>query len=168
MRPFGGVFLSAVLAMSGNPAGLSAQYPGQELIPPYEQVRAQYVAMMYREVLPVISRWRESIERADLKALTAMLETDALYSPVEGWIARDRREAADSLGSRLGRMHGYVPKSYDFTASGNLAYVFGRLGYAIKDERGVHRDVRGTFTMVLFLRGKTWRVRAYIEREGEA
>jgi hypothetical protein len=99
MRVFRGVFLFAILAVSGVPALLSAQYPGQELIAPYEQVRAQYVAMMYREVLPVISRWRESIERADLKALTAMLETDALYSPVEGWIARDRREAADSLGS---------------------------------------------------------------------
>ena len=167
MKLVRGVCLFLVL-LSGGPAALVAQYPGQERTPPYEQVRAQYVAMMYREVLPVISRWRESIERADLKAVTAMLETDALFSPVEGWIARDRQEAVDSLGSRLGKMHGYVPKPYDFTASGNLAYVFGRLGYALMDARGVHRDVRGTFTMVLFLRGKTWRVRAYIEREGES
>jgi ketosteroid isomerase-like protein len=159
--------LVAVLGMSGVPAVLSAQYPGQELLPPYEQVRAQYVAMMYREVQPVIARWREGIERADLKTLAAMLETDALFSPVEGWIARNRVEVADSLGPRLSKIHGYIPKPYDFTASGNLAFVFGHLGYALTDGNGVHRDVRGTFTMVLFLRGKTWRVRAYIEREGE-
>lgn len=167
MKRFRMAFVCTLLAGPGVPASLSAQYPGAELLPPYEQVRAQYVAMMYREVLPVITRWRESTERADLKTLSAMLESDVLFSPVEGWVARNRVEVTDSLRARLGRMHGYIPRPYDFSASGNLAYVFGRLGYALTDGSGARRDVRGSFTMILFLRGKTWRVRSYVEREGD-
>jgi len=167
MKHFRRALAAVTFVLLGVPVTVSAQYPGAELLPPYEQVRAQYVAMMYREVLPVITRWRESIERGDLKALSTMLESDALFSPVEGWIARNRVEVADSLRPRLGNMHGYIPRPYDFTASGNLAYVFGRLGYALTDASGVRHDVRGSFTMILFLRGKTWRVRSYIEREGE-
>ena len=167
MKHFRSVLAPVLLAALGTPAILAAQYPGAELIPPYEQVRAQYVALIYREVLPVITRWRESFDRADLKTLSAMLESDALFSPIEGWIARNRVEVTDSLRPRLSRIHGYIPRPYDFSASGNMAYVFGHLGYALTDAGGVHRDVRGTFTMILFQRGKTWRVRSYVEREGE-
>ena len=150
------------------PGALAAQYPGQDVEAPYARVRSLYVAQMYAEILPVLSAWRERIEKGDPRALASLIEADALISPAEGWIARDRKEAMDSLVTRLSTIRGYIVKPYDFTASGNLAYVFGRLGYSIAGVSGAPtREVRGTFTMVLFLRGKNWKVRAYIEREGE-
>lgn len=149
------------------PAAALAQYPGQEVEPPYARLRAQYNTMMFKEISAVLDTWRESMERRDSSALRGLLEEDALFSLVEGWIARDRRQAMDSLMRRSHTIRGYVTKPFDFTASGNLAYVFGRVGYTMLGPAGTRREVRGTFTMVLFLRGNHWRVRAYIEREGE-
>ena len=158
--------LALIAGLATLSTTLLAQYPGQIVEAPYERVRSQYVSLMYSEILPVLESWRSSFEKGDLKRLVGLLEPDALYSPVEGWITRDRNEARDSLATRLPSIRGYFPTPFDFTASGNLAYIFGRLGYSVVESGGLTREVRGTFTMVLFLRGNGWKVRSYVERLG--
>ena len=155
------------LLLLSLPAVAHAQYPGQEVEPPYAKIRAQYNSMMFKEVSVVLGSWRESLNRRDSTAVVGLIEEDALVSLADGVIARDRRQAMENL-LRPGRaILGYITTPFDFTASGNLAYVFGRVGYTMVGPAALRREVRGTFTMVLFLRGNRWRVRAYIEREGE-
>lgn len=160
--------LPGVLCLLLLPAGrLAAQYPGQTVEPGWERVRSQYVSQMFQEILPVLEAWRSRLELGDVKGLTDLMEPEMLFSPATGWLAWDRREAAESLTVRREVIRGYFASPLDFTASGNLAYLFGRVAYSAAREGAPPREVRGSFTMVLFLRGSRWKVRAYLERAGE-
>lgn len=52
----------------------------------------------------------------------------------------------------------------DFTANGEMAYVFGRVTYRLASPQGGAADARGDFMIVFVVQGTRWRVRSYIER----
>ena len=73
-----------------------------------------------------------------------------------------RGSVADTLATRVGRVKSYHASLLDFTASGGLAYYLGRMSYRL--EGGAGADVTGTFVMVLYLDGRRWKIRSYVER----
>ena len=144
---------------------LAAQIPGDEL-PQMSRVRDQYLRNTYSEVREVVSDWQEYQNSNDVKRLRSMLTADGFYSPVEGWFVQGRRSVSDTLVQRLPRVKGYHTSLLDFTASGSLAYYVGRLSYLL-DQPGSARQISGTFVMILYQEGRTWRVRSYVEREAD-
>ena len=57
---------------------------------------------------------------------------------MDGWYVQGRGSVADTLATRVGRV-----KSYHASAGA---------------------DVTGTFVMVLYLDGRRWKIRSYVER----
>jgi ketosteroid isomerase-like protein len=158
--------LVVALAMScGLIAPAAAQRPGDEL-PGYDRSRQEYLLNVLGALKEVLEKWRQehATPSKDQKALPRMLTDDVFYSPVEGWTVQGRDLVRDSLVARIPRMKGYHTTMLDFTASGSLAYCLGRLTYQL-DEQGTSRSVVGTFSMVLWLDGRNWRIRSYLERE---
>ena len=94
--------------------------------------------------------------------LVRMFTDDGLYSPVDGWYAQGRQALTDTLTNRLAAVKNYHASLIDFTASGGLAYYLGRMRYRV--DGGAGTDVSGTFVMVFYLSGRTWRIRSYVER----
>lgn len=154
---------SAGLAMLARPG--AAQVPGDEL-PSLGRVRMEYLNTTFGEVKEVLAQWSERLAKADVRRLVQLFTADGFFSPPEGWYVQGRQAIADTLASRLPHLRGYHTSFLDFAASGNLAYYLGRLRY----EHGpVGRSVvvTGTFVMVLYLDGRNWRIRSYVERQGE-
>ena len=144
-----------LLALSG-PA--SSQIPGDEL-PVMSRSRNEFLATTYGEVKQILADWQTFHSKGDAKQLTRLFTGDGLYSPVDGWYVQGRAALADTMATRVG---GYHATLLDFTASGGLAYYLGRMRYRL--EGGADVDVTGTFVMVLYLDGRRWKIRSYVER----
>ena len=144
-------------------APLRAQIPGDEL-QSQSRVRNEYLATTYGEVKQLLAEWQDHHHDGDAAKLAKLFAPDGLYSPIDGWYVQGRQAVADTLAMRLGRVRGYHASLIDFTASGGLAYYLGRMSYHL--DRGTGVDVTGTFVMVLYLDGRHWRVRSYVERLG--
>ena len=91
-----------------------------------------------------------------------MFTDDGLFSPTEGWYVQGRTALVDTMRLRIPRIQNYHATVIDFTASGGLAYYLGRMSYHRLGGAGA--DVSGTFIMVLFLDGRRWKIRSYVER----
>lgn len=146
------------LALSGP---VSGQIPGDEL-PVMSRSRNEFLANTYAEVKQILADWQTFHSRGDAKQLTRLFTEDGLYSPVDGWYVQGRAALADTMATRVGRVKGYHATLLDFTASGGLAYYLGRMRYRLEGGAGV--DVTGTFVMVLYLDGRRWKIRSYVER----
>ena len=72
----------------------------------------------------------------------------------------------DTLASWLPRIGGYHLTPLDFDASGNLAYLFGMLRYDRREADGTTKAIDAEWVMILYLWGRTWKVRSYLERAG--
>lgn len=157
--------LAAVSVLIGSPRLAAAQIPGDEL-PQISRVRNQFLQTTYNEVKERLADWEQFQHENDVDQLRSMFTRDGFYSPVEGWFVEGREALADTLAQRMPRVKGYHASVLDFTASGSLAYCSGRLSYLL-DEPGAARQVSGMFVMVLYQEGRTWRVRSYVERDGD-
>ncbi len=147
-----------LLATAGPVLG---QIPGDEL-PVMSRSRNEFLANTYGEVKLILADWQAFHSNGDAKRLTRLFTEDGLYSPVDGWYVQGRTSVADTLTSRAGRVKSYHATLLDFTASGGLAYYLGRMSYRFEGGAGV--DVSGTFVMVLYLDGRRWKIRSYVER----
>jgi len=156
--------LSLLIGALGT-GSLAAQIPGDEL-PQVSRVRDQFLRSTYSEVKEVLADWEKYQNENDVRRLRSLFTQDGLYSPVEGWYVQGRGLVADTLTQRLPRVKGYHTSLLDFTASGSLVYYLGRLTYLL-DNPGAARQVSGTFVMVLYQEGRTWRIRSYVEREAD-
>jgi ketosteroid isomerase-like protein len=155
-------FVAWVLLSTGFVGVASAQKPGDEL-PTGERVRYQYLAETLGQVKEFLVEWRNAQAKRDVKSALKLFTDDALFSPVDGWYVRGGTELTDSLTARLPRQQGYYTTLIDFSASSALAYCLGKVRYVLSGE-GEPRAVTATFTMVLFLDGRRWKIRSYLER----
>jgi ketosteroid isomerase-like protein len=151
----------AVLIGAVAAAPLAAQIPGDEL-PSQSRVRNEYLVTTYAEVKQLLAEWQENHRNGDAAKLAKLFTTDGLYSPIDGWYVQGRQAVADTMAKRVTVVRGYHASLIDFTASGGLAYYLGRMSYHI--DKGTGLDVAGTFVMVLYLDGRHWRIRSYVER----
>lgn len=147
--------------MVGSPA--AAQVPGDEL-PGIGRIRNEFLTATFTDIKQVLSDWQEHHRKGDVKRLARMFTEDGLFSPASGWYVQGRSAVADTFAARLGKMRNYHTSLIDFTASGGLAYYLGRMSYSLGE--GAGSDVMGTFVMVLYQEGRSWRVRSYVERPG--
>jgi len=85
-----------------------------------------------------------------------------LYSPAgtESYYGAEAMRAA--LARRMQRFGGMTLTRTDWTASGNLAYLFGRYFYGPTHEGG--QVEQGTYVMILLMEGRDWKIRSYVER----
>ncbi len=154
-----GCVIGLVLLGAAGPA--SGQIPGDEL-PVMSRSRNEFLANTYSDVKQILADWQTFLAKGDAKQLGRLFTEDGLYSPVDGWYVQGRAALADTLLVRAGRMKNYHVTLLDFTASGGLAYYLGRMRYRL--EGGAGTDVTGTFVMVLYLDGRRWKIRSYVER----
>ncbi len=151
-----------VAGLLGAVAGQTvAQIPGDEL-PVMSRSRNEFLANTYADVKQILAEWQTFHAKGDSKQLARLFTEDGLYSPVDGWYVQGRGSVADTLVARVGRIKSYHATLLDFTASGGLAYYLGRMSYRL--EGGAGEDVTGTFVMVLYLDGRRWKIRSYVER----
>ena len=162
MRPI--ALVAAAAAVLALAAPLTAQAPGDELPPSMARARGEYLSRTYTDVKQMLVDWQDLHQKNDAVKLGKLFTDDGLFSPVEGWYVQGRAALVDSMRLRIPRIQGYHSSLIDFTASGGLAYFLGRMSYRRQDGAGV--DVTGTFVMVLYLDGRHWKIRSYIERAG--
>ena len=153
-----GFVAGLLLALAGSAL---AQIPGDEL-PVMSRSRNEFLANTYAEVKQILADWQALQTKGDAKQVGRLFTEDGLYSPAAGWYVQGRAALADTLVARIGRVRNYHATLLDFTASGGLAYYLGRMSYRLEGGAGV--DVAGTFVMVLYLDGRRWKIRSYVER----
>lgn len=146
--------------------GLVAQLPGDPLFAERRSLRGEFLAHTLGEVTPVLETWERHLDRGDAGRAGQLLTEDALWMPAEGWIARGRAEATDSLASRLPGLSAYGLTPLDFDASSSLAYVLASVHYQLAAGPG-RRTFRGLALIVLRREGANWRIRSYLERSDE-
>ena len=151
----------AGLVLAGFAGQARCQIPGDEL-PVMSRSRNEFLANTYADVKQILADWQTFLARGDAKQLGRLFTEDGLYSPVDGWYVQSRAALADTLLARAGRIKNYHVTLLDFTASGGLAYYLGRMRY--RSDAGAGTDVTGTFVMVLYLDGRRWKIRSYVER----
>jgi hypothetical protein len=158
-----GLVLAAfgVLAAGAPPAW--AQMPGDEL-PNTSRVRNEFLASTYADVKLILADWQTHLRSNNAVKLGKLFTEDGLYSPVEGWYVQGRTALVDTMAVRIPKIQSYHQSLIDFTASGGLAYYLGRMSY--RRAEGAGTDVNGTFVMVLYLDGRRWKIRSYVERLG--
>jgi ketosteroid isomerase-like protein len=142
---------------------LAAQLPGESVFSSRRSFRDEYLAKTWEDIQVSLTDWSQAVARSDAKTLRALLTPDALFAPLEGWLAKGG-EVLDSLASYTPRLSGYSVIPIDFDASGAMAYVFGSALYQILGTNGQRSSPQVDVTIVLVQRGELWKVRSYIER----
>lgn len=161
MRRWAPLGLAALLAA---PAGLAAQLPDARS-PSAGQIRNEYLDEVGRGVITTVDRLRTAVEADNAEGLTRLFQSGALYSPATGESHYGREAIRGAFAGRLPRLGAILLTRVDFAASGNLAYQFGRYYYGPgPDGEGEN----GTYVLVLYLEGKEWKIRSYVERRPPA
>ena len=142
-----------------------AQLPGQSVYEGRKNPREEVRARAFEEIKPVLADWSDQISGRNRGRLDKMLMDAVLFSPL-GLIAEGRAAVGDSLAGWLPRISSYHLTPLDFDASGNLAYLFGALRYDRRDPDGGSKTIEAEWVMVLYLWGRSWKVRSYLERPG--
>ena len=141
----------------------SAQLPGESVYETRKDPRAEVRARAFEEVKPFLAEWSSLIAKRDRARLEKAMMDAVLFSPL-GLSADGRATVADTLANWLPRVSGYHLTPIDFDASGNLAYAFGTLRYDRRAADGTSEAINAEWVMVLYLWGRTWKVRSYLER----
>lgn len=151
------------MAVGATP--VSAQLPGQSVFEGRKNPREEVRARAFEEIKPVLADWSDQISGRNRNRLDKMLMDAVLFAPL-GLMAEGRAAVGDSLAGWLPRISSYHLTPLDFDASGNLAYAFGALRYDRIDADGVAKTIEAEWVMVLYLLGRSWKVRSYLERPG--
>ena len=154
------IFVALTMALAVAPS-LAAQMPGDEL-PQMSRARNEYLSSAYAGAKQVLADWQEQHRKNDAEKLARLFTDDGLFSPTEGWYVQGRTALVDTMRLRIPRIQNYHATVIDFTASGGLAYNLGRRSYHRLG--GAEADVSGTYIMVLYLDGRRWKIRSYVER----
>jgi ketosteroid isomerase-like protein len=154
--------LALVLLMAAA-RPLAAQLPGESYTTSQSSMRQQFLALTYEEVKATLNDWQESIRKQDLNGLKKMVADEVLLSAADGWTVKGKAEFAHVGAARMAKVAGYNMTAEDFDASGEVAYVMGRMRYDLQETNRL-TTVTGDFTIVFFRRGPRWQIRSYVER----
>ena len=161
MRPRIWFAVAALVSLTAGQA--SAQLPGESAYETKKNPREEVRARAFEEVKPFLADWNALIAKKDRARLDRLMMDGVLFGPL-GLLANGRVTVADTLALWLPRISGYYLTPLDFDASGNLAYAFGTLRYDRRDGDGTVKAIDAEWVMVLYLWGRTWKVRSYLER----
>jgi ketosteroid isomerase-like protein len=161
MRGWGwGIGLFFTLAVAA-PGWAIAQVQHSRM-PTTEQVRSEYLAEVGKGVTEAIARLREAVEANDVAGLTRLFVDGALYSPSSGDSHYGAAAIREAFAARLLAVGPVLLTRVDFSASGNLAYQFGRYVYGAGPD-GEGRE-EGTYVLILVQEGRAWKIRSLVER----
>jgi len=132
--------------------------------PSASQVRAEYMEEAAKGVQETVTRWREAVAADNLQQALSLFAEGAHYSRADGvsHYGTDAIEAA--LMTWLPAAGAVSLTRVDFSASGSLAYQFGRYFYG-PGPTGDGAE-SGTYVLVLQQSGRDWKIRSYVERRG--
>ncbi len=144
-------------------APLQAQVPNAHL-DGVNRIRSKFLEESLREVTTFLVRWRDALASDDAKKVTEYFTEDGFLSLSRGEAVQGRRDVRSQFEALLPALEGFNSTLIDFTASGGMAYQYGRYTQAIKDERGITTPERGTYVLILYRDGRDWKIRSYVER----
>ncbi len=160
-----GTLLALLLAaLAAVPVAAQSQHFRQPGGP--DQVRAQFLAEVAKGVEESVTRFREAIEARDPTRVAGLFQEGALYSPADGASHYGHAAIREAFGVRLPGRGPLLLTRVDFSASGSLAYQFGRYFYG--PGPGGDGAESGTYVLVLYQEGRVWKVRSYVERRSPA
>lgn len=142
---------------------LQAQAPNAHL-DGVNRIKAKFLEESLREVTTFLVRWRDALASDDAKKVTEYFTEDGFLSLSRGEAVQGRRDVRSQFEALLPALEGFNSTLIDFTASGGMAYQYGRYTQVIKDERGITTPERGTYVLILYRDGRDWKIRSYVER----
>lgn len=153
--------LAVILAVLGAPVQAQVTHSRQ---PTAANVRTAYLEEVGKLTTETTDRLKKAVQKDDTDGILKLFTPGGLYSPASGGTYYGAEAIRVSLGERLPKYGGLALTRVDWTASGNLAYLYGRYTYGPTTEGGAVDQ--GTYVMVLLLEGREWKIRSLIERAG--
>lgn len=130
--------------------------------PDSRQEMREFNAEALRGVNLALTEWRQAWARNDARTAARFYTEDALLQISDGKAIQGRAAIERSLATSLATRGEIQVGVEDFTASGNLAYAFGRFWYPMEEEGTDVHPVSGTYVMVFRRGGRSWRIRSQI------
>lgn len=130
--------------------------------PTATSIREAYLEEVARGTLETVDRLKRAFQADNADDYVRQFTPGGLYSPASGEALYGPDAIKVVLNRRMPRFGGMTLTRTDWTASGNLAYVFGRYFYGPTTEGGAVEQ--GTYVMVLLMEGRDWKIRSYVER----
>jgi ketosteroid isomerase-like protein len=125
-------------------------------------IREAYLEEVGVATTAIVDQFKRAFQADDLPAYLKLFTPGGLYSPATGESFYGAAAIQVVLSQRMPRFGGMTLTRTDWTASGNLAYLFGRYYYGPLTEGAAVEQ--GTYVMVLLLEGRDWKIRSYVER----
>lgn len=148
-----------LVTMAGN---AEAQFNGDNLDGKNRE-RTRFLNETLRETNTMMDAWRRALQQDQLKDAVDFFESDALYAPLWGEQVQGRDRIQELLGEHLASIQSFQTSAVDFTASGILAYQFGRV-YYLRAVGAAQQPLHGTYVAVFVRNGRDWKLRSYVER----
>ena len=125
-------------------------------------IREEFLAEVGAATLLMVDRLKRAFMADNVDHWVREFTPGGLYSPPTGEALYGPEAIKVVLRRRMARFGGMTLTRTDWTASGNLAYTFGRYYYGPTTEGGAAEQ--GTYVMVLLQEGRNWKIRSYVER----
>jgi hypothetical protein len=155
----------AVLLLAAVPLSLAGSASAQvhrSRAPTATSIREAYLEEVATGTLATIDLLKRAFQADNVEQYVKLFTPGGLYSPPSGESLYGAEAIKVALARRMPRFGGMTLTRTDWTASGNLAYLFGRYFYGPVTEGGAVEQ--GTYVMVLLMEGRDWKIRSYIER----
>lgn len=149
----------AALLLAAGPLSAQVQNSRQ---PSARQFRAEFLEEAAKGVQEAITQWREAVAGDDLGRALGLFAEGAHYSRADGASHYGLAAIEASLAEWLPGAGAVSLTRVDFSASGSLAYQFGRYFHG-PGPTGEGAE-SGTYVLVLQQVGRTWKIRSYVER----
>jgi hypothetical protein len=125
-------------------------------------IREAYLEEVALGTTATLDRLKRAFQADNSDEYVRQFTPGGLYSPSSGETLYGAEAIKVGLAKRMPRFGGMTLTRTDWTASGNLAYVFGRYFYGPLTEGAAVEQ--GTYVMVLLMEGRDWKIRSYVER----
>jgi len=152
----------ALVALSIGARTVSAQPPHYNRVPSMERVRLEFLDNVRKALGKTLDQLKEAVQRSDTTRALDQFVDGALYSGSDGVNHYGFDGLREGLGARLARSGGLALTLLDFTASGALAYQYGRYTYAAGPDGSGFEE--GTYVIVMQQDGRGYKIRSFVER----
>ena len=125
-------------------------------------IREAYLEEVALGTTATVERLKRAFQADNSDEYVRQFTPGGLYSPSTGEAFYGAEAIKVGLAKRMPRFGGMTLTRTDWTASGNLAYVFGRYFYGPISEGAAVEQ--GTYVMALLMEGRDWKIRSYVER----
>ncbi len=130
--------------------------------PTVTTMRESYLEEVAKLTGETVERFKRAFSTDDTDGFLKEFTPGGHYSPPTGESLYGPDAIKVVLATRLAQFGGLSLTRTDWTASGNLAYLFGRYYYGPTHVGG--EAEQGSYVMVLLQEGRDWKVRSYVER----